>query len=99
RPPLSTLFPYTTLFRSIGAFFAEGAASPYETSVRIPGAESSALRLSATEFRRALRCLPGFQALVGSYAAALYSRICRLTACNVRSEEHTSELQSLRHLV
>src|SRR5436853_3477955 len=62
RPPRSTLFPYTTLFRSSSAHSA--CARPVRTSCR----------------RRSPRCTP--------------SR--RRTG---RSEEHTSELQSLRHLV
>src|SRR5258705_5766657 len=55
RPPRSTLFPYTTLFRS-----------PRDASGR----------------RRRTCRRPG-----------------RAASCSNRSEEHTSELQSLRHLV
>src|SRR5258705_8759635 len=63
RPPRSTLFPYTTLFRS--GFYEKG-------NVRIRYAEiGSGFPLLAT---------PG-------------------GGLNSRSEEHTSELQSLRHLV
>src|SRR2546423_10866160 len=54
RPPRSTLFPYTTLFRSRGA-------APRDTSTRSPTRSPSARDL--------------------------------------RSEEHTSELQSLAYLV
>src|SRR5947199_8095757 len=57
RPPRSTLFPYTTLFRSL----EHGATGGLLRSVVLS------------------------QALV----------LCR----SKRSEEHTSELQSLRHLV
>src|SRR5438045_8063421 len=53
RPPRSTLFPYTTLFRS--------QSQPQPRSHFLPVTERPAVRL--------------------------------------RSEEHTSELQSLRHLV
>src|SRR3989339_1910882 len=56
RPPRSTLFPYTTLFRSRAAAAAERAAR---------------------------RHVPGRPA----------------TARDARSEEHTSELQSLAYLV
>src|SRR5437899_12012938 len=63
RPPISTLFPYTTLFRS----------QP---------------RLSAGS-------TPG-QLAVASYIVDLQNLPRRGEA---RSEEHTSELQSLRHLV
>jgi len=72
----------------IGAFFADAAVSPYETSVRIPGVEGSALRMGIADFRRALTTSPPLYRLVASYAAALYSRICRLTACNVRHDVH-----------
>src|ERR1035441_11122025 len=54
RPPRSTLFPYTTLFRSGGVW----------------------------------RCCIRWR-----------SKRCRRCANGLRSEEHTSELQSLRHLV
>src|SRR5436853_793226 len=65
RPPRSTLFPYTTLFR----FWA--APSTTKTQKLAPRASQSL----ATVIGR------------GSLGAAQ------------RSEEHTSELQSLRHLV
>src|SRR5438132_6860717 len=54
RPPRSTLFPYTTLFRSRG-----GASSPS-------------------------RC---------------QARVCQCSDITIRSEEHTSELQSHSDLV
>src|SRR5437899_10196152 len=67
RAPRSTLFPYTTLFRS------------WMQSSRV-GVSTSA----CTE----------------SWAESMYSMIGRPKAADHgRSEEHTSELQSLRHLV
>src|SRR5262245_64423967 len=60
RPPRSTLFPYTTLFRS------RCARSPTPTARR-RGRSTRSRRTCATR--------------------------------TARSEEHTSELQSLRHLV
>src|SRR5438045_5897662 len=57
RPPRSTLFPYTTLFRSL---IAKSAAQVVEHDHAVTERET----------------MPGY-----------------------RSEEHTSELQSLRHLV
>src|SRR5262245_64592478 len=57
-PPRSTLFPYTTLFRSISQFVGQYMRSMQQQPLHEP-------RLSN----------------------------------NARSEEHTSELQSLRHLV
>src|SRR5258705_9391432 len=62
RPPRSTLFPYTTLFRSDSGTWAVSLSS-------------------------------GF---VRRFAAVVPSARCHQIA---RSEEHTSELQSLRHLV
>src|SRR5437899_11697759 len=64
RPPRSTLFPYTTLFRS-----------GIRTSVPHDHGRS------VSEWR------------------SLEYRLRRLCALYPRSEEHTSELQSLRHLV
>src|SRR5438045_8384044 len=59
RPPTSTLFPYTTLFRSRRRRWMGSR------STRAPGTTIHARRVAASS----------------------------------RSEEHTSELQSLRHLV
>src|SRR5260370_40078173 len=71
RPPRSTLFPYTTLFRSRSSHDA-GACSH---SAR--GADPEAIRRC---------CAPG-------------ARSRRATGEGVRSEEHTSELQSHLNLV
>src|SRR5258705_10027685 len=60
RPPRSTLFPYTTLFRSRTSFRVSYAKLTCSISTRPSTRSSVAVR---------------------------------------RSEEHTSELQSLRHLV
>src|SRR5258705_8488269 len=70
RPPRSTLFPYTTLFRSDNA--ARKAPAQFnehealDVSRRIERDDGSTYRINGRE---------------------------------TRSEEHTSELQSLRHLV
>src|SRR5438045_7658022 len=71
-PPRSTLFPYTTLFRS------------NERRFRRPVTGSSLVALVA---RRTTR--------------SSLSRRCTTSSPDAipRSEEHTSELQSLRHLV
>src|SRR5437899_8178262 len=73
RPPRSTLFPYTTLFRSIGAVDHD-SDQPGEGGVRARSAAGVAV--------------PG----------AGPGRVGEDTPAR-RSEEHTSELQSLRHLV
>src|SRR5438067_9023019 len=71
RPPRSTLFPYTTLFRSAGkvldavqARFAAGAATPVDLASQKAAFDTTRIALS-----------------------------------DMRSEEHTSELQSRFDLV
>src|SRR2546425_8917597 len=68
RPPRSTLFPYTTLFRSVH---------------------------HPTDFKGALeRLRPELRGLyLSAYQSYLWNRML------ARSEEHTSELQSLAYLV
>src|SRR2546422_4901084 len=79
RPPRSTLFPYTTLFRS-----EENAAGRARLRAFFPeAADSDAIARSIDLYLGALESL-GF-ARAGGPA--------------VRSEEHTSELQSRLHLV
>src|SRR5438045_7655283 len=72
RPSRSTLFPYTTLFRSVD----DGNHVTGRTLV-IPGQQRGRHNNSL--------------AIPGSAEGKL--------GCIRRSEEHTSELQSLRHLV
>src|SRR3712207_7466055 len=89
RPPRSTLFPYTTLFRSCvstdGDLRLDGRGSAFErTGIRVStdGASSRLARsCSAT--------------LVGDGGGG-FGRGFRV---EVRSEEHTSELQSCQYLV
>src|SRR5258705_13048401 len=64
RPPRSTLFPYTTLFRSVGGAGRRGQPAP-----------------------------------AGDGDAAGDHGVGDGLETEERSEEHTSELQSLRHLV
>src|SRR5438445_10140083 len=85
RPPRSTLFPYTTLFRSSACpGRVRGiSGSPFPTPRGCPHSIRAAQRnpdfdpVACAGFRRASR---------------------RETACD-RSEEHTSELQSRQYLV
>src|SRR2546422_3177775 len=72
RPPRSTLFPYTTLFRSVFGLLpmALGLGTGGETNAPLARAVIGGLLVSTT-----------------------------LTLFLVRSEEHTSELQSRLHLV
>src|SRR5258705_7759882 len=84
RPPRSTLFPYTTLFRS-------RASPPLGPALQLDRGGSARLgptrppaHWAAAPRRRALRNRPERR-----FPAPR----------SPRSEEHTSELQSLRHLV
>src|SRR3712207_9405486 len=70
RPPRSTLFPYTTLFRS-----RDYRIKRYLSQVK-PGQK------------------PGAKGATTSYVFKLSA-----FALNLRSEEHTSELQSRQYLV
>src|SRR2546425_4895513 len=85
RPPRSTLFPYTTLFRSRSRLRDRDLSTGGDRAPRRPragGADSA-----PAERRRS-----------GGPAAASSAR--RLApASGDRSEEHTSELQSLAYLV
>src|SRR5258705_8326615 len=83
RPPRSTLFPYTTLFRS-----------PKHS---LHGAGHAVLR---TLYSRAHRIVfDGSSCLLRGLCESLSLDLFGILAVDVRSEEHTSELQSLRHLV
>src|SRR3712207_6938064 len=87
RPPRSTLFPYTTLFRSgQGAVEAEVELAEQGEHGRVgPGdqvADVAALLLQA---------LHGGDQVGDGHAEGVHG--------GVRSEEHTSELQSRQYLV
>src|SRR5258708_24624769 len=83
RPPRSTLFPYTTLFRSV---------HPAPRSQPIEPLRMSPIRRQPSRSRRKL--LPCDTGIHPSRA-----RISRGGNLSPRSEEHTSELQSPDHLV
>src|SRR2546422_3421680 len=83
RPPRSTLFPYTTLFRSpsVPARLAGGGAD----TARVQRSSGHGGQPARRSSRRSERLVPDSRAARGGRAA--------------RSEEHTSELQSRLHLV
>src|SRR5438874_7304605 len=89
RPPRSPLFPYTTLFRSGSCADCQGddiLAAILGISMQLRRAEPGKVR-----FRRPAACI-------------LDLAVNRLTLKDkerrvIRSEEHTSELQSRRDLV
>src|SRR5205814_8422934 len=95
RPPTSTLFPYTTLFRS----------PPGKTSGGFVGSDLlilvgiELLQQDGGQEEARAECVPAGWRIAGvghviegetfGFTGKLFNR----------SEEHTSELQSLRHLV
>src|SRR3712207_8464633 len=87
RPPRSTLFPYTTLFRSPPAGHREGLGH----RVQLDGDLLGALGLEDGGRLVAVEAEVGVGEVVHDDDALL--------AGEVRSEEHTSELQSRQYLV
>src|SRR5262249_56391847 len=86
-PPSSTLFPYTTLFRSSWPFFERGWASVVNRSLNM-------FTLIALGVGTAY-----VYSVVATVAPGLFPASFRSHGGEERSEEHTSELQSLTNLV
>src|SRR2546430_11742159 len=91
RPPRSTLFPYTTLFRSMPANVIKNriASLPPWLLPRVNGDESN----QPLDSRHA--CVEH----LGQGRQGLIGRLRREGNREPRSEEHTSELQSQSNLV
>src|SRR3712207_8794420 len=94
RPPRSTLFPYTTLFRSPGATAIADATCGMDRAVgdTAPGVQEVERRATSASSRRCRRTRGADGARRGR---ASHAR----RAGEARSEEHTSELQSRQYLV
>src|SRR2546425_7508740 len=91
RPPRSTLFPYTTLFRSHAAELLFVSDVP---GVQVDGAVQPALDAGDVE------TLIELGAATDGMTVKLRAAVAALRAgAERRSEEHTSELQSLAYLV
>src|SRR3712207_7343269 len=94
RPPRSTLFPYTTLFRSIddACTFAERALEQLRAPVRLVGKDV----FTTVSIGIATSAGPDEDPadLLRRADLAMYQ-----AKANGRSEEHTSELQSRQYLV
>src|SRR3712207_8276047 len=84
RPPRSTLFPYTTLFRSGRLRQRDAAAHPLQRARRMNACIVAVGSELLTPFR------------VDTNSLVITER---LNAAGIRSEEHTSELQSRQYLV
>src|SRR5258705_3815643 len=82
RPPRSTLFPYTTLFRSW-----------YSTKGKLVGS----ILLGLYDEKGLLHHVGYTSSIPSAERTAITKKLSALI--EPRSEEHTSELQSLRHLV
>src|SRR3712207_7796026 len=89
RPPRSTLFPYTTLFRSVGVCtalvtlllsFEETWSKVVPETVAVLVTEGAAAAPTAT-------------------VSVMAGSVVPLVTVPARSEEHTSELQSRQYLV
>src|SRR5690606_40750996 len=92
RPPRSTLFPYTTLFRSAGTRCPRnpdgmGAFAGPDGTVRL--IRNHEVRNRAGDLHLA----------VDGPAHARYDALAGGGTLTIRSEEHTSELQSRENLV
>src|SRR3712207_9121151 len=96
RPPRSTLFPYTTLFRSELAQFAGAVAQPLDNRVFSITWKHDGVVWTATVGEQ----LRGTQTVTKGRGRDTRSfEVPRHTTDTVRSEEHTSELQSRQYLV
>ena len=96
RPPRSTLFPYTTLFRSVtlgwrwtamaaAGLYVPGGTASYPSSVLM-----NAIPAKVAGVDRLVMTAPTPDGKVNPLV---------LVAARLRSEEHTSELQSRQYLV
>src|SRR5205823_12858925 len=91
-PPTSTLFPYTTLFRSRGTIFTD-------RGVYKPGEEVHAKVVLRSDTPKGMQLLPPGTAVDIAVADSHSKEVDKRTVTLNRSEEHTSELQSLAYLV
>src|SRR2546430_11368698 len=94
RPPRSTLFPYTTLFRSSGASWEKQTAALLAAGHRV-------ITYDRRGFGRSSKPAVGYN--YDTFAADLDAVLSALNLMDVslvgRWEEHTSELQSQSNLV
>src|SRR3712207_9034284 len=96
RPPRSTLFPYTTLFRSLyskpsGSFFGRVATRSTSSTCEPHSTRRNPIWVNNSKQRsRTPLALAALGQLTGGSEIAFDRR---------RSEEHTSELQSRQYLV
>src|SRR3712207_7748364 len=95
RPPRSTLFPYTTLFRSPPTYRRTGDMSGTMPTAIIVGVDTH-------KHTHAAVAMTGLGARVAELTIQVGLGVYReleAWARSLRSEEHTSELQSRQYLV
>src|SRR3712207_8058686 len=91
RPPRSTLFPYTTLFRSILALLRRSGLTANELASEL-GLTHNGVRGHLAVLQREGLVREGGTRRGSTRPAVVYELV-------PRSEEHTSELQSRQYLV
>src|SRR5438477_10988831 len=96
RPPRSTLFPYTTLFRSLGDLetFDDGDGSSHVVSAAINEPANADAYLD-----RMLHLLRSDGVRFPNNKVTKFAHLEPIIGGEYRSEEHTSELQSHVNLV
>src|SRR3712207_8931215 len=100
RPPRSTLFPYTTLFRSSVSYSWHSRSRHLELAGEVATSQFS----SVATLHRVQYHLPRQRRIgatlyyTGPHYASLYGQ-ADTHYSHLRSEEHTSELQSRQYLV
>src|SRR3989442_5638191 len=87
-PPRSTLFPYTTLFRSVIQIFTRRGQGEPQLTASAGGGSHNTENASA-----------GFSGSTSGLSYSASSSYLGSDGYVSRSEEHTSELQSRPHLV
>src|SRR3712207_8774184 len=93
RPPRSTLFPYTTLFRSV-------PTAPERAAEEEVGQERDRTDEHAEQEREADVVVADVAHLVRDHALELLAiELLEQAGRHCRSEEHTSELQSRQYLM
>src|SRR3712207_8427507 len=102
RPPRSTLFPYTTLFRSPAHGPSLNATEPVVLSQFeswAAGTDPSAERGSRARHSTAPHEMAGATPASAGRPPAMNGAATAVPPAATRSEEHTSELQSRQYLV
>src|SRR3712207_7146966 len=96
RPPRSTLFPYTTLFRSVEGMLIQHQAHMFDEDGKIRDPNPRAV-----EVLKLVKKLvdSGVTLDVGRDDLAPWTAALKEGKVTARSEEHTSELQSRQYLV